>query len=92
MSKGLLSITSDVINGVWNVGTEVYKTVSNEVSQAVVDEAMRRTREHFKDDDIDEKDQRFLRYFLNEKDVVAKEFKSMAVKGGLLVTGLGLFM
>ncbi len=92
MSKGLLSMTSDVINGIWNVGTEVYNAVSDEVSQAVVDEAMRRTREHFKDEDIDGKDHRFLRHFLTEKEVVAKEFKSMAVKGGLLMTGLGLFM
>jgi len=91
MNKGLLSITSDVINGVWNAGTEVYKVVSDEVSQAVVDEAMRRTREHFKGEEVEENDPRFLRHFLSEKEVVTKEFKSMAVKGGLLAAGLGLF-
>ena len=91
MSKGFLSVASDVVNGVWNVGTEVYNTVADEVSQAVVDEAMRRTKEHFKGQNVSEKDERFLQHFLKEKEVVAKEFKSMAVRGGLIAAGLGFF-
>ena len=89
MSKGLLSITSDIINGVWNVGTEVYNAVSDEISQAVVDEAMRRTKKHFIRQDISPKDPRFLQHFLQERESVAKEFKSMALKGGLMAAGIG---
>jgi len=91
MNKGILSMASDVINGVWNAGTEVYKVVADEVSQAVVDEAMRRTEEHFKGRDVSKNDTIFLQHFLKEKEIVAKEFKSMAVKGGLLAAGFGLF-
>jgi len=91
MNKGFLSMASEVVNGVWNVGTEVYNTVADEVSQAVVDEAMRRTEEHFKGQNVSKKDERFLQYFLKEKEIVAKEFKRMAVRGGLIATGLGFF-
>lgn len=91
MSKGILSTTSDIVNGIWGAGTEVYKVVSDEVTQAIVDEAMDRTKKHFKGKDVLERDDAFLRYFQQEKLIVEKEFKGMAVKGGLLAMGIGLF-
>lgn len=92
MKSGFWGITSDVINGVWNAGEKVYKTVASEVSEAIIAEATKRTREHFKDEDIDNSDPRFMAQFLKEKEVVTKEFKSMAVKGGLIAAGIGLFV
>ncbi len=91
MSKGILSTTSDIVNGIWGVGTEVYNAVSEEVSQAVVDEAMDRTKKHFKGKDVSIRDEAFLRYFQQEKLIVEKEFKGMAVKGGLFALGIGFF-
>lgn len=91
MSKGVLSTTSDIVNGIWGVGTEIYRTVADEVSDAVADEAMSRTRQHFKDKGLDENGELFVRHFSHQKKVVEKEFKGMAIKGGLMAMGFGLF-
>ena len=44
MSKSLLGISMDVVNGIWSVGTETYKVVKNEVNDAIDNEAEIRTR------------------------------------------------
>jgi len=91
MKKGILSTTSDIVNGIWNAGTEVYKVVADEVSDAAKEEALRRTRKHFEGQNIDERSEAFARVYFQHKSEVEKEFKGMAVKGGLMALGLGLF-
>ena len=54
MSKGVLSTTSDIVNGIWSVGTEVYRMASDEFTEAVNDEAMRRTRKFFNGKNVSE--------------------------------------
>lgn len=92
MSKGILSTTSDIVNGIWGIGAEVYHTVADEVSEAVLDEALIRTRKHFKGKEVDENNEQFTKYLSQQKMLVEKEFKGMAVKGGLIAVGLGLFV
>ena len=38
MSKSLLGVSMDVVNGIWSVGTETYKVVKNEVNDAIDNE------------------------------------------------------
>ena len=89
MSKSLLGISMDVVNGIWSVGTETYNVVKNEVNDAIDNEAEIRTRKVLgtKADDSAE----FRRVYVKEREKVEKDAKELAVKGGLLAVGLGLF-
>lgn len=89
MSKSLLGISMDVVNGIWSVGTETYKVVKNEVNDAIENEAEIRTRKALggKADDSAE----FQSVYTKEREKVEKDAKELAVKGGLLAVGLGLF-
>ncbi len=89
MSKSLLGISMDVVNGIWSVGTETYKVVKNEVNDAIDNEAEIRTRKVLggKADDSTE----FQSVYAKEREKVEKDAKELAVKGGLLAVGLGLF-
>ena len=91
MRKGLFTAAVDIVNGVWDVGNEVYRTVSDEISDAVDEEALRRTRHYFKGDFVDENSRAFRTRLQTEREAVAREYKSVAVKGGLLALGLGFF-
>jgi len=89
MSKSLLGISMDVVNGIWSVGTETYKVVKNEVNDAIDNETEIRTRKTLDsqtDDSIE-----FKRVYAEERKKVEKDAKELAVKGGLLAVGLGLF-
>ena len=89
MSKSLLGVSMDVVNGIWSVGTETYKVVKNEVNDATDNEAKIRTRKALgsqADDSIE-----FERVYAEEQKKVEKDAKELAVKGGLLAVGLGLF-
>ena len=92
MSKEFLSTTAEIINGIWGIGSEVYHTVSDEIGEAIDSEAMERTRRYFRDRNFDENSSVFQRRYQAERAVVAKEFKSVAVKGGLIAMGLGWFV
>ncbi len=89
MSKSLLGVSMDLVNGIWSVGTETYKVVKNEVNDAIDNEAEIRTRKALgnKTDDSVE----FQRVYAKEREKVEKDAKELAVKGGLLAVGLGLF-
>ncbi len=89
MSKSLLGISMDVVNGIWSVGTETYKVVKNEVNDAIDNEAEIRTRKVLgsQTDDTAE----FRKVYEKEREKVEKDAKGLAVKGGLLAVGLGLF-
>jgi len=89
MSKSLLGISMDVVNGIWSVGSETYKVVKNEVNDAIDNEAEIRTRKVLggKEDDSAE----FRRVYVQEREKVEKDAKELAVKGGLLAMGLGFF-
>ncbi len=89
MSKSLLGITMDVVNGIWSVGSETYKVVKNEVNDAIDNEAEIRTKKALgsKVDDTAE----FQSVYAQEREKVEKDAKELAVKGGLLAVGLGLF-
>jgi len=52
---------------------------------------MDRTKKYFRGKNVSDRDEAFLRYFQQEKLIVEKEFKGMAVKGGLLALGIGFF-
>jgi len=92
MNKGVISTTTDIINGIWNIGNEVYQTVSDEISESIDEEALNRTHKYFKlkEVEIDEESTEFKKRLLVEREAVAKEYKSVAVKGGLLAIGLGV--
>ena len=89
MSKSLLGISMDVVNGIWSVGIETYKVVKNEVNDAIDNEAEIRTKKALssKVDDTAE----FQSVYAQEREKVEKDAKELAVKGGLLAVGLGLF-
>jgi hypothetical protein len=89
MSKGVLSTTADIVNGIWGIGKEIYDTVSDEITEAIDEEALERTRRHFRGDRLDEQSAAFRKRFRIEREKVAKEYKSVAVKGGLIALGLG---
>jgi hypothetical protein len=89
MGKSLLGVTMDVVNGIWSVGAEGYKVVKNEVSDAIDNEAKLRTREIV--GDLPEEDYAFQRAYAEERKKVEKDAKELALKGGLLVAGVGLF-
>jgi len=89
MSKSLLGISMDVVDGIWSVGTETYKVVKNEVNDAIDNEAEIRTRKVL-GNEIDDS-MEFQRVYTKERDKVEKDAKELAVKGGLLAVGLGLF-
>ena len=89
MSKSLLGVSMDVVNGIWSVGTETYKVVKNEVNDAIDNEAKIRTKKVLgtqTDDNVE-----FERVYAEERKKVEKDAKELAVKGGLLAVGLGLF-
>ena len=92
MSKGVLSTTADIVNGIWSIGSEVCHTVSDEISDAIDEETLHRTRKHFRGEKVDEKSPAFQKRFQVERKAVAREFKSVAVKGGLIALGLGWFL
>jgi hypothetical protein len=89
MGKSLLGVTMDVVNGIWSVGTEGYKVVKNEVNDAIDNEAKLRTKEIV--GDLPEEDYAFQKVYAQERKKVEKEAKELAVKGGLLAVGIGVF-
>ena len=89
MNRSLLGVTMDVVNGIWSVGTEGYKVVKNEVNDAIDNEAKLRTKKVLGskvEDSIE-----FEQVYTLEREKVEREAKELAVKGGLLAVGVGLF-
>ena len=89
MSKSLLGISIDVVNGIWSVGSETYKVVKDEVNNAIDNEADIRTRKVLGskvEDSIE-----FEQVYTLEREKVEREAKELVVRGGLLAVGLGLF-
>ena len=91
MSKGVLSTTAEIVNGIWGIGAEVYRTVSDEIADVIDEEARSRTLEYFDGDEIDEQSPAFRRRYRIEREAVARQYKSVALKGGLIALGLGIF-
>ena len=89
MSKSLLGISMDVVNGIWSVGTETYKVAKNEVNDAIDNETKVRTKKVLGSNTDD--NMQFERVYAEERKKVEKDAKELAVKGGLLAVGLGLF-
>ena len=89
MSKSLLGISMDVVNGIWSVGSETYKVVKNEVNDAIDNEAEIRTRKMLGSHAEDTTE--FKRMYEEEREKVGKGAKELAVKGGLLAVGIGFF-
>ena len=87
MSKSLLGISMDVVNGIWSVGSETYKVVKNEVNDAIDNEAEIRTRKTLGSKAEDSAE--FRNVYAKEREKVEKDAKELAVKGGLLAVGLG---
>jgi hypothetical protein len=92
MSKGVISTTAEIVNGIWNIGTEVYQTVSGEISESIDEEALERTRKYFNGDAVDEESAVFQKRYRIEREIVAREYKSVAIRGGMLAFGLGWFL
>ena len=90
MNKDFFSTTAKIVNGIWDLGTGVYQVVSDDISNAVDEEALRRTHRYF-GDAVDEHSATFRSRYRVERKTVAREYKAVAVKGGLLALGLGLF-
>ena len=89
MGKSLLGISMDVVNGIWSVGTETYKVVKNEVNDAIDNEVEIRTRKVLGSKAEDSAE--FRNVYEKEREKVEKDAKELALKGGLLAVGLGLF-
>jgi hypothetical protein len=89
MSKSLLGISIDVVNGIWSVGSETYKVVKDEVNNAIDNEAEIRTRKVLGRGSEDSRE--FERLYTLERKKVEKEAKELVLKGGLLAVGVGLF-
>ena len=89
MSKGLLGVSIDVVNGIWNTGTEIYNVAKNEVNDAIANEAKIRTRKILGENA--EGSLEFEKVYEEERRKVEKDAKELAVKGGLLAVGLGFF-
>ena len=89
MSKSLLGVSMDVVNGIWSVGSETYKVVKNEVNDTIDNEAKIRTKKVL-GRDVDDSIE-FERVYEEERKKVEKDAKELAVKGGLLAVGIGFF-
>ncbi len=87
MSKSLLGISMDVVNGIWSVGTETYKVVKHEVNDAIDNEAKIRTKKLLGGKTNDSVE--FRRVYAQEREKVEKDAKELALKGGLLAVGVG---
>ena len=81
---------AEIVNGVWDVGTEVYREVSDDISEAIDEEALLRTRRYF-GNEVDEASTAFYSRYMIERKAVVREYKAVAVKGGLMAVGLGFF-
>jgi len=92
MSKGLISIAADIVNTAWGVGEQVYKTVSDEVAESIKEEALRRTEKYCKKHNLQKGSEAYQAYLKKQKKEVANEYKSLAVKGGLIGLGFGFLM
>ena len=90
MHKSLLGISMDVVNGIWSVGTETYQVVKSEVNDAIDNEAEIRTKKVI--DNRDDNPTEFQKVYDEERKKIEEEAKELAVKGGLLVVGLGFFL
>lgn len=88
MSKSLLSVSKDIVDGIWGVGTETYKVVKNEVNNAIDNEADFRTEKILGDKLIDKSSLEYQSLFNKEREKVERDAKELAVKGGLLAVGL----
>ena len=91
MGRSLISVASDVVNTVWNVGSEVVNVVSSEIEQSMKDEALHRTKKYFESKgqkNIAPIDPDFSKRYQQEYKKVSDEYKSLAVKGGLIAFGL----
>ena len=91
MSKSLLGISMDVVNGIWSVGAETYKVVKNEVNDAIDNEAEARTQKLLGDHSITKNSIEYRNFLAIERKKVEKDAKELAIKGGLLAIGLGFF-
>ena len=86
----VLSIASEVVNTVWNVGSEAVSVVSKEINDSIKDEALKRTKKYFESKeqkDIAPIDSDFIKRYKKEYKKVSDEYKSLAVKGGLIAFG-----
>jgi len=92
MSKTLISIAADIVNTAWGVGEDIYKTVSNEVVESIEEEALYRTKKYCKKHNIVKGSEAYKAYLAKQKKLVAKEYKSLAVKGGLIGLGFGFLV
>jgi hypothetical protein len=87
----VLSIASEVVNTVWNVGSGAVSVISKEINESIKDEALSRTKKHFKKKgkiNISHSDPDFIKRYKKEYKKVSDEYKSLAVKGGLIAFGL----
>lgn len=89
MSRGLLGVSMNVVNSIWSMGTETYKMAKNEINDAIDNEAEIRTRKTL--GNIADDSSEYKRIYAKERENVEKDAKDLAVKGGLLAVGIGLF-
>ena len=92
MSHYLISTITNVINTTWNIGEQVYTTISDEVIKSINDEASKRTKKYCKKHNITKGSVVYEAYLEKQKKVVSKEYKSLAIKGGLIGLGFGFFV
>jgi Mn-dependent DtxR family transcriptional regulator len=88
MGKTALTVSAEAVNKIWDIGSGIYHSVSDEISEAIDREALDRTERYFKNSEVDPESHAFKRRFRTERQIVAKELKSAAFKGGLIVMGI----
>ena len=88
MRKDALTASAEAVNKIWDIGTGIYHSISDEISEAIDREALDRTERYFRGSEFDPASPTFERRLRIERQIVARELKSASLKGGLILLGL----
>lgn len=86
---GILGTSVEIVNGIWGIGSDIYKATKEEISKEIDDETEIRVRKLIGDklssDSID-----YKQVYRTQRLQVKKDAKEMAGKGALMLVGFGL--
>ena len=87
-----MQTTKEIVNGIWTVGRDIYKGAKEEMSNAIDEETLLRVREELNlkfDDKVNLDDPKTLESYEHQKKLIKKEARTIGLKGGLIIFGLG---
>jgi len=76
----VFGVTKDIVSGIWEVGSEVYKGGQETATKIIDDETISKLKEKTGKSTID----KYSLEFLQERKKVKKEMQTIGFKGGLI--------